>query len=193
MKDILLLYDADDADKWKDYIYEVLCQNELNLSVVCKNLRTEEEEILSICSDFLVISILVSPAMFETLSSVSERLPNILQEHKCVTVILLYTELDELNSELGTKFRTLNTWRSFDITDKPDTENKQTISQIVDLLEKEREHRNALAAASALEKQQAKPVPSEKPRKSKQGTRRARSILEAVCPERVSKVSRHTS
>ena len=182
MKDILLLYDAEDADKWKDYIYEVLCQNELNLSVVCKNLRTEEEKILSICSDFLVITILVSPAMFETLASASERLSNILQEHACVTVILLYTELDELNSEFGTKFRTLKTWRSFDITDKPDTENKQTISQIVDLLEKEREHRNAL-------KKQRQAKPDKK--KPKPGTIRPRSILEAVCPERVSKVSRH--
>ena len=178
MQDILLLYDADDAEKWRNYIQDILCRNELNLSVVCKNLQTEEGEILRICGDFLVVTILVSPSMLETLSA-SERLSPVLGVHACVSVILLYTEVPEYNTKLEPKYPNLKDWKCFDITNKPDLETKKTISEIVDLLEKKREHR----------KRSKSTPPEPKPRAGKSEPRSVRSILKAVCPERVSKVN----
>ena len=179
MQDILLLFASEDSEKWKDYILDVLCKNDLNLTVVCKDLQKDEEEILRISSDFLVVSILVSPAMLDTMSPAT-RLAPVLDVHACVTVILLYTDITDLDTELGQNFRNLKSWKSFDITNKPDIENKKAISEIVDLLEKEREHKRRLQPTP----------PDPRPRSSGKsgGARSVRTILKAVCPERVVKV-----
>ena len=209
MKDILILYDGEDALKWMGYIHDMLCKNDLDLSVESKDLRTDQKDILETCGEFLVVSILVSPSMLETLSSASDRLAPVLQEHACVSVILLYTELSQLRDQIQSTYKTLESWKSFDITNKPDSENKKTVSEIIDLLEKERrEHQKTLLAVAAAEKRKkasleaqkikptqedpvVKPKPpgaEEKRKQTKRGTRHARSILETVCPKKISKV-----
>ena len=210
MKDILLLYDGGDAERWVGYINDMLCKNELALSVECKDLRTDQEEVLRECENFLVVSVLVSPAMLETMSSASGRLATVIQKHACVSVILLYTDLSELRDQLQNTYKTLDRWKLFDITNKPDSENKKTVSEIIDLLEKEREHHNTLLEAASAKKERktsteaktsvtelthdesvVKPKPAgveEKTKQTKRGTRHARSILETVCPKKISKV-----
>ena len=211
MKDILLLYDGGDAEKWVDYINDMLCKNELALTIECKDLLKDQDEISSECENFLVISVLVSPDMLETLSSASVQLAPVIQKHACVSVILLYTDLDELKNKVQKMYTTMDKWKHFDITQKPDAENKKTMSEIIDLLEKERERHKAIEESKEKKrkevitskdtktatkltqdepkiKQKSKGAVEKNPKETKRGTRHARSILETVCPKKVSKV-----
>ncbi|KAH3871934.1 phosphoinositide 3-kinase adapter protein 1-like isoform X2 [Dreissena polymorpha] len=139
LKDILLLYSANDAGDWTEYI-----QNEIKTSspqiqgVDIKDLATSMAQIHILCAQYSVVSLVISEEMLKTLVSVATELSSTLHKHSYVALIKLYIEdcEKELTNNVLPKYLSAKTWKTFTISD-PDAQRKlqTTVSSLMNMVQ----------------------------------------------------------
>ena len=138
-KNIVILYEEGDAQTWADYIQKEFSEKGPKVGGVdIKNLNAIVSEIASLCSQYTVVVLLISPEMLETLETTSKQIAAYLGRHKNITVVKLYIEsqLDTLTHKVLPKFPCHESWQMCQVTEA-NTENelRQTVSDILDLLQ----------------------------------------------------------
>lgn len=139
LKDVLLLYSAQDAESWAEFI-----QNEIKTSgpqiqgVDIKDLASSMADMQTLCAQYSVVSLVISEEMLKTLVSVATELSSTLHKHSYVTLIKLYIEDCEkdLQNNVLPKYPSAKSWKTFTISE-PDAQTKlqATVSSLMNMVQ----------------------------------------------------------
>lgn len=168
-KNILLLFEEGDAKQWADHIYKEFTDKEPKITgVESKDLNTNIGDVATLCSQYTVVVLVISPEMLDTLVTQHKQLKLCLAKHKNIVGIKLFLEdcLDKLNGDILPKYPHSKSWSMFDITGREE-QVTHTVSNIRDILQ------NANELASSPQ-----PVPVKRPS----------NFIKAVSPDSIRQV-----
>lgn len=170
-KNILIIYEKNDAATWAEYIQKEFANKGPKVGgVEIIDLKTNADDIGNLCKQFIVIVLLISPEMLDTLRIPTVQLAPCLTDHCNVAVVKLY--LEECESKFQQVIRQFSRhkyWNTFDLT-ATDTETRlhKAVSDILDTL------------------QLAKQLAAEPPKQKKQA-----SLISLISPDTIRQVGRH--
>lgn len=136
-RNILLLFEEGDAKQWADHIRNEFTDKEPKITwVESKDLNTNIGDVATLCSQYTVVVIVISPEMLDTLITQQKQLKLCLAKHKNIVGIKLFLEdcLEKLNSDVLPKYPRSKSWSMFDITGREE-QVTHAVSNVRDILQ----------------------------------------------------------